>query len=199
MIDADRFAIFGDWDATPTPEGKIRIVMPPLGHVYGAGWQDTTQAALAALAEHVTPGATFAEIGCGSGILCVAAKKLGAGKCIATELDKEALSVAAKVFKANGVEVELIEGTFPKEHVDIAVVSIASSFYDEHRRKVNATKVLVVHDDAQVEVLGKGEPAKHVPLTLEQRQQKYRAEELGMGPQGKLIRIFPDGTWKEAE
>ncbi len=153
MIEVGLFVIAGDWDATPTPQGKIRIVMPPLGHVFGAGWHGVTQAALRALPNHVRAGESFAEIGAGSGILSVAAKKLGAGRCIATEISPDAIEAAQKVFAANNVEVELVKGTFPKEQVDLALVSISDAFYEENKEHIKAKRVLVVRDDESVEAV----------------------------------------------
>lgn len=153
MIEVGQFVIAGDWDGSPTPEGKIRIIMPPLGHVAGAGWHLTTQAALLALPDHVKPGESFADIGAGSGILSVAAKLLGAGRCIATELNPDALEVARRVFVVNSVGVELINGTFPEEEVDLAVVSISTGFYEQNKDKIRAKRILVVHDDGSVDVV----------------------------------------------
>lgn len=160
MIQVGSFAIVGDWDTTPVPHGLLRIVMPPLGHVFGAGWHPATQAVLSALPSYVRKGTAFAEIGAGSGILCVAAKLLGAGKCYATELDPEALVAAKKVFAVNNVEVELINGTFVNQDVDLAVVSINSDFVSQHYDKIKARQVLAVHDDFTVEL---GPPFYHIP------------------------------------
>lgn len=153
MIEVGEFVICGDWDSAPTPQGKLRIIMPPLGHVEGAGWRDVTQAALLALPDYVAPGKTFAEIGAGSGILSVAAKLLGADRCYATELNPDALEAARRVFAANHVDVELIEGTFPSETVDVAVVSISTDFAKQNRHKIKAKTILIVRDDAVVERL----------------------------------------------
>jgi len=154
MIDAGRFVIAGDWDSTPTLDGKLRIVMPPLGHVEGGGWRNVTQAALLALPDYVTPNCSFAEIGAGSGILSVAAKLLGAGKCYATELNPEALEAARRVFAANSVDVELIEGSFPPDDdLDVVIVSISTAFYEKNKDRIRAKTVLVAHDDGFVEVV----------------------------------------------
>jgi len=152
MIPVGKFAICGDWDDTPTPEGMLRIVMCPLSHVFGAGWAPHTQAALLALPEHVRPGMSFLELGAGSCILSVAAEKLGASPCYATELNPEALAAGRRVLAANGSHVELIEGTFLDRDVDLAVVSISSQWAEEHAAEVRATKILVIEDDATVRV-----------------------------------------------
>jgi len=150
------FVIAGDWDSAPTPEGKLRIVMPPLGHCYGAGWDSTTKAALLALPQYVKPGMSFLELGAGSCILSIAAERLGASPVYATELNPEALTAGRQVLAANHSQVRLIEGTFINEHVDVAVVSISTKFAQENLERINANMILVVHDDASVEVINGG-------------------------------------------
>lgn len=157
MIAIPPFCICGDWDVAPTPVGLKRIILPPLGHIYGGGWHATTQSALVHLPEHITPKCSFVDIGTGSGILSVAAKLLGAGKCYATELDAEALKVAQRTFDLNHVDVKLVKGTFISETVDIAVISIATSFANDNLHKIRARKVLVVNDDATVTVYERGQ------------------------------------------
>lgn len=152
MLEVGQFAICGEWDGTPIPPGKLRIIMPPLGHVFGAGWHPVTQAALLALPSVIAPGCSFAEIGAGSGILCVAAKLLGAGKCYAIEMDREALAIMPGVFAVNNLtDVEIIDGTFPPEPVDVAFVSISTDFAKDNRGKIAAKRLLVVTDEANVE------------------------------------------------
>lgn len=151
MIVVGRFAIMGDWDQSPIPGGTVRITMPPLGHVFGCGWEPHTQMALQALDDNLKPGMSFAEIGAGSCILSVAAKALGASKVYAMELNPEALDAGRRVIAANKADVELIEGTFPPEEVDLAIVSITTDFIHQHRGKIKAKKVLSVMDEGHVE------------------------------------------------
>jgi ribosomal protein L11 methylase PrmA len=152
MIAVGQFAIFGDWDDTPTPEGLLRIVMPPLGHIDGAGWSPYTQAGLLSLPEHITQGCSFAEIGAGSGILSVAARLLGAGYIVATELDKDALAALPRVFEANQItsDFEIIDGTFPRQHVNVALCSISTKFGQDSAPEVDADVVLNVNNDGTV-------------------------------------------------
>ncbi len=152
MIEIGRFVIVGNWDDTPTPEGKLRIVMPPLGHCYGAGWHDTTKQALLALERHLKPGMSFLEIGAGSCILSIAAEKLGASPCFATEINSEALEAGRRVLEANDSKVELVEGTFLDRDVDLAAVSISTKFAQKNLSKIRAKTILVIEDDAAVSV-----------------------------------------------
>lgn len=136
---------------SPTADDKLRIVMPPLGHVFGAGWHPVTQASLLALPDLVTTGMSFAEIGAGSAILCVAAKLLGAGKCYALEINPECLVAARKVIDANGLDIELIDGTYPPERVDLAIVSIGTQFAKDNLGKFDCHRLMVVTDENVIE------------------------------------------------
>ena len=153
MIEVGQFVIAGDWDDAPTPAGKLRLVMPPLGHVFGSGWHGHTQAALLALPAHVQPGQSFLELGAGSCILSIAAEELGAAPVYATEINPEALAAGGRVIAANDSRVQLLNTTFIDHHVDLAVVSVSTKFATGNRHRINATKILVVHDDASIEVL----------------------------------------------
>jgi len=155
-----KFVIFGDWDTTPTPGGKIRIVMPPLGHLDGAGWSPFTQSGLQALEndKQRVKGSSFAEIGAGTGILCVAARLLGAKRIIATELDPDAVAVIPQVFAANGITDNflVVNGTYPPEHVNIALCSISTEFGQQQAAQIDADHILSIEnvkDGGQVIVI----------------------------------------------
>lgn len=79
--------VYGQIDA-PAPDG-IPIVMNP-GMAFGTGTHPTTQLCLAMLETYVKPGNRVFDIGCGSGILSVAAVKLGAGTVLAVDIDPQA-------------------------------------------------------------------------------------------------------------
>lgn len=152
MIKIPPFAICGDWDTSPTPKDFRRIIMPPLGHVFGAGWHPTTAAALRELPNHIYIGCTFADVGCGAGTLCVAARLLGAGKVYGTEINPEAFEAAKRVIAANQMDIELIRGTYPPEPVDVMVVSIGEEFLKQHGANLRANKLIVINDDATVTI-----------------------------------------------
>ncbi|MGH2522040.1 MAG: 50S ribosomal protein L11 methyltransferase, partial [Anaerolineales bacterium] len=80
----------------------IPIVMDP-GMAFGTGTHPTTQLCLAAIERHLKPGAEVLDLGTGSGILAIAAAKLGAGPIWALDIDAEAVRVARENVAANGV------------------------------------------------------------------------------------------------
>ena len=97
-----RIRITPTWHDIPHNETDILIQLDP-GMAFGTGYHPTTRLSLELLEETVEPHYYVADIGTGSGILAIAAVKLGAKKVDAIELDPTAIPVAAENFQANGV------------------------------------------------------------------------------------------------
>ncbi len=96
------------WAAAPAPPGCAEVVLDP-GMAFGTGTHPTTALCLEALAEEVSarPGLAVLDVGTGSGLLAIAAARLGAGRVAATDEDPVALRVARENAARNGVAVEL--------------------------------------------------------------------------------------------
>jgi ribosomal protein L11 methyltransferase len=88
------------------PEGLLPVVVDP-GRAFGTGAHPTTRLCLELLQE-VEP-ASLLDVGCGSGVLSVAAAKLGFAPVTAIDLDPVALEVTRANAAANGVQVEVRE------------------------------------------------------------------------------------------
>ena len=153
MILVPPFAICGAWDTAPTPDKHLRIILPPLGPVQGAGWELWTQAGLAALAQHVRRGDHVLDVGTGSGIQAVAACLLGAETVTAVEKQPDALVLAPQTFALNGItdRVTLVED-IPADQFNLALICIGSEIAEELAPLIHATTLLIVHDDHSVEV-----------------------------------------------
>ena len=65
---------------------------------FGSGRHETTQLCLEALEIYLKPGNTVLDVGCGSGILALAAQKLGAGEVIACDIQEDAICTAREHF-----------------------------------------------------------------------------------------------------
>ncbi|MDF9409290.1 50S ribosomal protein L11 methyltransferase [Pelotomaculum isophthalicicum JI] len=88
-----RLVVKPSWVEWSGKEGDLVIEMDP-GMAFGCGTHTTTLLCLRLLEMHVHSGATVYDVGTGSGILAVAAAKLGAGRVTATDLDETACQVA---------------------------------------------------------------------------------------------------------
>ena len=73
------------------------------GLAFGTGSQDTTRLCLTALEKYVKPGMKVTDLGCGSGILSIAALLLGAGEAFACDIDSKAADIAYANAALNGV------------------------------------------------------------------------------------------------
>jgi ribosomal protein L11 methyltransferase len=94
-------------EATP-PAGTVEVVLDP-GMAFGTGTHPTTSLCLAGLCEvlRARPRARVLDVGTGSGLLAIAAARLGAARVVATDNDPVALEVAGENAGRNGVALEL--------------------------------------------------------------------------------------------
>jgi len=89
----NRLVIVPSWEEyTPAPHELILELDP--GMAFGTGGHPTTKLCLLALEESVTPGMKVADIGTGSGILAIAAARLGASVVFATDIDPLPVKIA---------------------------------------------------------------------------------------------------------
>lgn len=98
------FLITPTWEDV-TDTDKIVIRLDP-GLAFGTGQHPTTRMCLELLAEVVTEGVRLLDVGCGSGILSIAAAKLGA-KVTGSDLDPWCVSATQENAELNGVEIEV--------------------------------------------------------------------------------------------
>lgn len=118
-----RMVIVPSWEAEQANEwsDRISIEIDP-GGAFGTGDHATTRLALELLEECVHPSCTVLDVGTGTGILAIAASKLG-GTVIATEADSSAVAIARENIAKNQVNVTVIEAeTLADTHSDYDVV-----------------------------------------------------------------------------
>lgn len=100
------FWIVPSWHAPP-PDARIAIRLDP-GLAFGTGTHPTTRMCLRWVARHVGAGSDrVLDYGCGSGILAIAAAKLGAGPVLGVDIDENALSAAQDNAATNEVDLAL--------------------------------------------------------------------------------------------
>ncbi len=91
------------WEETfENPEHRTVIDLEP-GLAFGTGTHETTRLCLELLEKYVKPGCDFLDMGCGSGILSVAALLLGAKSAVGVDIDPLAVKTAVENAKTNGV------------------------------------------------------------------------------------------------
>ena len=98
-----RIYIVPDWmRGEPVPEGRVPLYLNP-GLTFGTGAHPTTQLCLELLEETLRPGDRVLDLGCGSGILAIAALALGASRAVGVDIDPKAADVAFENAALNGV------------------------------------------------------------------------------------------------
>jgi len=93
LLLGERFFLVPPWCNDPAPSGRIRLEMPA-GTAYGTGLHAPTQLMLKALERYLQPGERVLDLGTGSGILSVAAARLGAGSVVACDIEEDAVRAA---------------------------------------------------------------------------------------------------------
>ncbi|WP_312942065.1 50S ribosomal protein L11 methyltransferase, partial [Oscillibacter sp.] len=98
-----RLLVIPQWEQdTVNPGDRVPLILDP-GLAFGTGSHATTRLCLEALEQVVKPGDTVLDLGCGSGILSIAALKLGATSATAVDIDENCINVAYENAALNGV------------------------------------------------------------------------------------------------
>lgn len=122
----DQLWIVPTWHSSPSPDA-INIILDP-GLAFGTGSHPTTHLCLAWLTQTVEAGKSVLDYGCGSGILAIAAKKLGAGNVVGTDIDTQAIQSSLYNAEQNNVAAEFYHANQYQSHeFDIVVANILSS------------------------------------------------------------------------
>jgi len=90
------------WIATPPPPGRVAVVVEP-GMAFGTGDHATTEMALELMEEYLRPGRSVLDLGCGSGILGIAALRLGAARVRACDVDPLCEAAVRNHLRLNGI------------------------------------------------------------------------------------------------
>ncbi len=136
-----RLLILPAWLPSPN-EGLLPIVLDP-GMAFGTGTHPSTQLCLAALEDHLHPGDEVVDLGCGSGILSIAAVRLGARQVLALDIDPLAVRITHENAERNGVasQITIRAGSLPElldagtPPADLMVANILAPVLDEMARQ----------------------------------------------------------------
>jgi ribosomal protein L11 methyltransferase len=123
---SERLWIVPSWSEPPAPDA-INLRLDP-GLAFGTGTHPTTWQCLRWLDENLDEGQSVLDYGCGSGVLAIAAKRLGAGKVSGVDLDPNALRASRENAGLNNVSAEfLAPGALPDTEYDVVLANILAN------------------------------------------------------------------------
>ncbi len=124
------------WETIPN-KAAINIRLDP-GIAFGSGTHPTTQLCLEWLEEQVNGGETVLDFGCGSGILAIAALKLGAGSAVGVDIDPQALESSVHNASLNQVMLNtFLPAQLPALTFDLLIANILANPLKTLARRFN--------------------------------------------------------------
>ncbi len=130
---SDRLWIVPSWHQAPNPDAIVLVLDP--GLAFGTGSHPTTRLCLKWLEQTLTGqvnapinAINLLDYGCGSGILAIAAKKLGAGQVVGVDVDAQAITASRANAENNHVEAAFfLPDTMPAGEFDVVVANILTN------------------------------------------------------------------------
>ena len=123
---SERLWIVPSWHETPDP-AAVNLILDP-GMAFGTGSHPTTRLCLEWLERNVYPDCHLLDYGCGSGILAIAAARLGAGSVAGVDIDPQAVDAARANAERNGVTGLFADSAEPVAgEYDLVVANILSN------------------------------------------------------------------------
>lgn len=133
----DDILIKPTWEPVPDEHKDKMLIQIDPGTAFGTGMHETTQLCIRQLRKYVNNGTKVLDVGTGSGILGIAALKLGAKEVFGTDLDENAITAVGENLEANGIaseEFRVVQGNIIEdkaiqdsagyEYYDVAVANI---------------------------------------------------------------------------
>ncbi len=123
---SDRLWIVPSWHDAPDPDAIVLVLDP--GLAFGTGSHPTTRLCLKWLEQNLQPAESVLDYGCGSGILAIAAKKLGAGYVVGTDVDAQAITASRNNAENNRTEAAFfLPDALPAGEYDVLVANILTN------------------------------------------------------------------------
>ncbi len=175
-ITVGRITVCPPWDAVRGSD-PIVVIHPSMG--FGTGHHPTTRLALRALQQLTLDNCGVLDIGCGSGVLAIAAVKLGAQSAVGIDIDPDALENAIENVALNSVtqQVRFEEGDFREmsARADVVTANLTAALLERSAEQLSE----FVGPGGYLVVTGFTKYDENVTPTLEQflTLQKVEAEE----------------------
>ncbi len=123
---SERLWIVPSWHEAPNPDAIVLVLDP--GLAFGTGSHPTTRLCLQWLEQSLRGGESVLDYGCGSGILAIAAKKLGAGKVVGSDVDTQAITASRDNAERNRVGADFyLPDALPAGEFDVLVANILTN------------------------------------------------------------------------
>ncbi len=103
------FYIKPTWESVDEKYSHMQMIEIDPGTAFGTGKHETTQLCINQLTKYIKAGYEVLDLGCGSGILSIVAKKLGAGHVDMTDIDQAAIDAVYDNFKVNKISMDDVE------------------------------------------------------------------------------------------
>ncbi|WP_037586812.1 50S ribosomal protein L11 methyltransferase [Stenoxybacter acetivorans] len=124
---SERLWITPSWHAQPNSEAVVNLQLDP-GLAFGTGSHPTTRLCLQWLDKNLVSGSKVLDYGCGSGILAIAALKLGAGQAVGVDIDPQALRASTDNAERNQVSAQFyLPDDLPEEQFDLVIANILAN------------------------------------------------------------------------
>ncbi|SOY50647.1 Ribosomal protein L11 methyltransferase [Cupriavidus taiwanensis] len=122
----ERIWVVPSWHDAPEPDAVVLELDP--GLAFGTGSHPTTRLCMQWLEQNLTPGETVLDYGCGSGILAIVARKLGAGDTVGIDIDPNAVEASRYNAESNRVEASFaLPESVSEASYDLVVANILSN------------------------------------------------------------------------
>lgn len=202
-FEVDGIIIKPTWEPVPEgSEGKAIINIDP-GMAFGTGMHETTRLCLKSLKKYMKKGDRVLDLGCGSGILGIAALKLGADFVNAIDIDEQAVKVAYENFELNTAEdAEIMENEKEKMVFQLNVGNVLGD--SKFRERISESKYDIVMANILAEVI---EPlTKDVDKFMKpgtyfissgilKEKEKLVTKAVENNSELELVEVLSDGEW----
>ena len=112
-----RLLLHPSWEDVQSEPNDVVLTIDP-ENAFGSGDHETTRLVLRMLDQRVAGGERVLDVGCGSGVLSIAALRLGAASAVAVDIDEDAVVVARRNAEINGVAALIDTSARPLEAID---------------------------------------------------------------------------------